>query len=95
MSKPKEQKTPISPLKRTRLAHGLTLVQVAKAIKADDGNLSKLENGKMKSEELAKRLVLFFNGAITFEQIQNPWDEPPSYKPRKTAADLKPRLALA
>ena len=62
-----------SPLKRARLAHGLTLEQVATAVGIDTGNLSRIERGaQVPSVARTARLAKFFAGAVTETQIINP-----------------------
>jgi transcriptional regulator with XRE-family HTH domain len=60
-------------IKAARLKRGQTLVQVAKAIGTDAGNLSRVENGKQKpSPKMAAKLALHFGYEITEIQILYP-----------------------
>jgi transcriptional regulator with XRE-family HTH domain len=62
-----------SPLRQAREAKGQTIVEVCRAVGADPGNLSRIENGKQKaSTELAEKLSKHFDGAITEIQIFYP-----------------------
>lgn len=62
-----------SPLRLVREAKGQTIVEVCRAVGADPGNLSRIENGKQKaSTELAEKLVIHFAGAITELEILYP-----------------------
>lgn len=49
-----------TPLRRLRKERGLTLLEVARAVGTDTGNLSRIEKGKQQSPELAPKLVEFF-----------------------------------
>jgi putative transcriptional regulator len=60
-------------IKSARLKRGQTLVQVAKAIGTDAGNLSRVENGKqMPSPKMAAKLARYFGYEITEIQILYP-----------------------
>lgn len=60
-------------LKAARLKRGQTLVQVAKAIGTDAGNLSRIENGRQKpSTRMAAKLAHHFGYEITEIQILYP-----------------------
>ncbi|OSI21674.1 helix-turn-helix domain-containing protein [Neisseria dumasiana] len=65
---------PNTPLKKARLAEGLTLKEVAKHVNSDTGNISRIERGKqMPSKELVSKLVdLFSSQGITEVHIIYP-----------------------
>lgn len=63
----------ISPLKRARLARGLTLEQVASAVGIDTGNLSRIERGaQVPSVKRTDALVKYYDNEITETQIIYP-----------------------
>jgi putative transcriptional regulator len=51
---------PDTPLRALRKSRGLTLQDVAAAIKTDTGNLSRVEQGTQRSLDLARKLVDFY-----------------------------------
>jgi putative transcriptional regulator len=60
-------------IKAARLKRGQTLMQVAKAIGTDAGNLSRIENGKqMPSPKMAEKLAQHFGYEISEIQILYP-----------------------
>lgn len=62
-----------SPLRQARERAGQTIVEVCRAVGTDQGNLSRIENGKQKaSTELAEKLSKHFSGDITELQILYP-----------------------
>ncbi len=62
-----------SPLRRVREAKGQTIVEVCRAVGIDQGNLSRIENGKQRaSVEVAEKLVKHFGSAITEMEILYP-----------------------
>lgn len=62
-----------SPLKQTRLRRNGTLADVARAVGTNNGNLSRIENGKQKaSPKLAEKLAHYFGHEITEIQILYP-----------------------
>jgi putative transcriptional regulator len=61
------------PLKIVRKKRRKTLVQVAKAVGTDAGNLSRIENLKQRpSTELAERLARYFHPDITEIELLYP-----------------------
>lgn len=63
-----------TPLKKARIAKGLTLQEVAKRVDSDTGNISRIERGKQTpSKELIVKLVnLFSDCGITEVHIIYP-----------------------
>lgn len=62
-----------SPLRQIRERKGQTIVEVCRAVGADQGNLSRVENCKQKaSTELAERLSRHFGGEISEMEILYP-----------------------
>lgn len=62
-----------SPLRLIRESKGQTIVEVGRAVSADPGNLSRIENCKQKSStELAEKLAKHFNHEITEIEILYP-----------------------
>ena len=62
-----------SPLLTLRQAKGFTLPTVAAAIGCNKGHLSRIERGLVRPRvEIQNRIVEFFDGAITRDQIANP-----------------------
>lgn len=62
-----------TPLKTARLKRGYVLARVAASVGTDQGNLSRIENGKQRaSPELAERLAKYFGYDITEIQILYP-----------------------
>jgi len=62
-----------TPLRRVRELKGQTIVEVCRAVGADPGNLSRIENGKQKaSTELAEKLAKHFGPGITELEILYP-----------------------
>lgn len=62
-----------TPLRRVREKKGQTIVEVCRAVGADPGNLSRIENGKQKaSTELAEKLARHFTPDITELEILYP-----------------------
>jgi len=62
-----------TPLRRVREKKGQTIVEVCRAVGADPGNLSRIENGKQKaSTELAEKLANYFAPEITELEILYP-----------------------
>ena len=62
-----------TPLRRVREKKGQTIVEVCRAVGADPGNLSRIENGKQKaSTELAEKLAKHFAPDITELEILYP-----------------------
>ena len=75
-----------TPLKRLRAQRGLTLQEVAAAVNSDTGNISRIENGKQQSADLAEKLVEFFGkGAISELEILYP-DRYPAKRRRQVGA---------
>lgn len=73
-----------SPLKQTRLRRNGTLADVARAVGTNNGNLSRIENGKQKaSPKLAEKLAHYFGHEITEIQILYP----ERYSPADAGAD--------
>lgn len=68
-----DQETPITPLKRLRIARGVTLDEIAKVIKRNNGTISRIERAESQaSPDTAALIVAFFNGAITELEILYP-----------------------
>ncbi len=66
-------KSSLTPLRALRRKRRLTLVRVAKGVKTDPTNLSRIERGMQKSPELAEKLVKYFGRkALTEEQVLYP-----------------------
>ena len=62
-----------SPLKQTRIKHGLTQQQVADGVGIDTGNLSRIERGhQVPNKKLAEKLAKFFDDDVTETQIIYP-----------------------
>lgn len=62
-----------SPLRQARERRKLTIVQVAKAVETDPGNLSRIENGKQRaSTDLAEKLAKYFDDEVSEIQILYP-----------------------
>lgn len=62
-----------TPLKTTRLRRRATLADVAAAVGASTGNLSRIENGLQKARpKLAEKLATYFGHEITEIQILYP-----------------------
>lgn len=62
-----------TPMRLARIAMGVTLVQVAKEIDVDAGNLSRIERGiQIPAMEVAERIAKYFNNTITAIQICHP-----------------------
>ncbi|MGX7006193.1 helix-turn-helix domain-containing protein [Caballeronia sp. KNU42] len=62
-----------TPLRRLRKRRGLTVAQVALAIKIDQGNLSRIERGTQFSRRAAEALVAYYGiSAITEMEILYP-----------------------
>lgn len=62
-----------SPLRQVREKSGQTIVEVCRAIDIDQGNLSRIENGKQRpSTEVAEKLARHFNNDITEMEILYP-----------------------
>lgn len=62
-----------TPLRQIRERKGQTIVEVSRAVLTDQGNLSRIENGKQKaSTELAEKLAKYFDHEITEMQILYP-----------------------
>lgn len=60
-------------LRKLRTEKGMTISELAAAVQIDVGNLSRIERGKqLTSLENAKRIVDYFNGAITEMEILYP-----------------------
>ena len=77
----------MTPLKRLRLRLKRTLHQVSEKIGTDPGNLSRIENGKQKSLDLAEKLVGYFGrSAITEAEILYPERYPSPKKARNGGA---------
>lgn len=62
----------MTPLKKIRISRKLTLMEVARAIGTDTGNLSRIESGKQRSPDMAEKLSRYYGGAITELQILYP-----------------------
>jgi transcriptional regulator with XRE-family HTH domain len=78
-----------TPLRALRKSRGLTLQEVADAIKTDTGNLSRIEQGTQKSLDMARRLVDFYGrDAITELDILYPPE------PASPAAEGSPQEQL-
>jgi transcriptional regulator with XRE-family HTH domain len=59
-----------SPLRRARKAKGWTLVQAAREIGTDVGNLSRLERGQQyPGRELAARVLTVFGGELSADEL--------------------------
>lgn len=72
----------VSPLRQLRLDRGKTLREVALAIGYDEGNLSRVERGQLRSVDAGLALVRYFgDGAISLEQILRPTMRPRRYAP--------------
>ena len=55
-----------TPLKKLRIARGLSQTEVAKAVGIDQGGLSKIEGGThLPRRETAEALVKYFGSALT------------------------------
>jgi len=62
-----------TPLRKMREENGLTISEVALAVKIDVGNLSRIERGiQVTSIETAERISRFFKGKISEMQILYP-----------------------
>lgn len=62
-----------TPLRLIRERKGQTIVEVSRAVLTDQGNLSRIENGKQKaSTELAEKLAKHFDHEITEMEILYP-----------------------
>ncbi|WP_241616808.1 helix-turn-helix domain-containing protein [Rosenbergiella epipactidis] len=60
-------------LRKLRTEKGITISELAAAVQIDVGNLSRIERGiQLTSLENAKRIVDYFNGAITAMEILYP-----------------------
>lgn len=60
-------------LRKLRTEKGITISELAVAVQIDVGNLSRIERGiQLTSLENAKRIVDYFNGAITEMEILYP-----------------------
>lgn len=60
-------------LRKLRTEKGITISELAAAVQIDVGNLSRIERGiQLTSLENAKRIVDYFNGAITEMEILYP-----------------------
>lgn len=60
-------------LKQARKQRQLTVAAVALAVGTDQGNLSRIENGKqMPGKELAQRLHEFYGGSVSLLDILMP-----------------------
>jgi transcriptional regulator with XRE-family HTH domain len=78
-----------TPLKRLRKRQKKTLQEVADAIGTDTGNLSRIEQGKQRSLDLAEKLVEFYgSGTITEAEILYPERYPLPKGKRKVAANV-------
>lgn len=63
----------MTPLRRIREKTGRKLVEVAKAVDYDAGNLSRVERGmQVPAPDIAARLAKYYGGAITELQILYP-----------------------
>jgi putative transcriptional regulator len=63
---------PIHPMRRLRLARGITLNQMATDLDWDTGNLSRAERFGCKSIERAAQIAKYFGGEINEMQILYP-----------------------
>lgn len=73
----------MTPLKNIRTERGLSIYDVAKGVECTASTISRIESGKQGvSPILAERLAIFFEGAITEEQIIYP-DRFVTKKPKK------------
>ncbi|UAW53378.1 hypothetical protein pEaSNUABM30_00260 [Erwinia phage pEa_SNUABM_30] len=62
-----------TPLRLARMAMGVSLVEVAKQLDIDAGNLSRIERGiQIPAMDLAERIAKYFNNTITAIQICHP-----------------------
>ncbi len=64
-------------LKSTRLVRGLTAEAVAAGAGLDQSYYSKIENGKVPTAQVARKIARFFGNAVTEHQILYPEDYAP------------------
>lgn len=85
----------LTPLKRLRIAQGLSLGGVAKAVGTDKAHISRIERGLTKPRaEMLLRLSTLFQGAITWDEISYP-ELFLAHKKGPTTAATKKRVARA
>ena len=85
--------TALSPLAVLRQSKGVTLPFVAKAVGCDKGHLSRIERGLVRPRvEIQNRLVQFYGGAITRDEIANP-EEYADVKRGRPVRSARPQVA--